>query len=115
MRRNRSAFDDHQLMPSVLRDVRDCSLATTVANVPVATPVMLGPAGLAGMVHPDGELAQVLAARKHGAIAITSSASTYSFEELVRAVPDHRPWFQLYPYKDRDFYSEMVDRAADAG
>jgi L-lactate dehydrogenase (cytochrome) len=115
MRRNRLAFDDYPLMPSVLRDVRDCSLATTVGNVPVATPVMLAPAGLAGMVHPDGELGQVLAARNHGAIAITSSASTYSFDELVRAVPDHRPWFQLYPYKDRGFYNEMVDRAAGAG
>jgi L-lactate dehydrogenase (cytochrome) len=115
MRRNRSAFEDHQLMPSVLRDVRDCSLATAVCHVPVATPVMLAPAGLAGMVHPDGELGQVLAADKHGAIAITSSASTYSFEELVRAVPNHRPWFQLYPYGDRGFYSEIVDRVADAG
>ncbi len=101
-------------MPSVLRDVRDCSLATAVCNVPLAAPVMLAPAGLAGMVHPDGERGQVLAARSHGTIAITSSASTYSFEELVAAVPDHRPWFQLYPYKDRGFYSEMVNRAADA-
>jgi L-lactate dehydrogenase (cytochrome) len=114
MRQNRSAFEDYRLMPSVLRDVRDCSLATEVCDVPVATPIMLAPAGLAGMVHPDGELGQVLAAQKHGAIAITSSASTYSVEELVRAVPDHRPWFQLYPYKDRGFYSEMVDRAATA-
>jgi isopentenyl diphosphate isomerase/L-lactate dehydrogenase-like FMN-dependent dehydrogenase len=114
MRRNRSAFEEHQLMPSVLRDVRDCSLATAVCSVPLAAPVMLAPAGLAGMVHPDGELGQVLAARSHRTIAITSSASTYSFEELVAAVPDHRPWFQLYPYKDRGFYSEMVDRAADA-
>ena len=115
MRRNRLAFDDYPLMPSVLRDVRDCSLATTVGQVTVAAPVMLAPAGLAGMVHPDGELGQVLAARKHGVIAITSSASTYSLEELARAVPDHRPWFQLYPYKDRGFYTEMVDRAAGAG
>lgn len=114
MRQNRSAFDDHQLMPSVLRDVRDCSLSTAVCDIPVATPIMLAPAGLAGMVHPDGELGQVLAAQKHGAIAITSSASTYSFDELVRAVPDHRPWFQLYPYKDRGFYGDMVDRAADS-
>jgi isopentenyl diphosphate isomerase/L-lactate dehydrogenase-like FMN-dependent dehydrogenase len=115
MRSNRSAFEAHEFMPSVLRDVRNCSLATSVCNMPIAMPIMLGPAGLVGMVNPEGERAQVLAARAQGTIAITSSASTYSFDELSEAVPDHKPWFQLYPYKDRGFYSEMVDRAEGAG
>jgi L-lactate dehydrogenase (cytochrome) len=115
MRENRAAFERHAFMPSVLRDVSECSLTTSVANRELASPIMLAPAGLAGMVHPEGERAQVLAARRHGVIAITSSASTYSFEELTEAVPDHLPWFQLYPYKDRGFYGEMVSRAATAG
>ncbi|MBN9618525.1 MAG: alpha-hydroxy-acid oxidizing protein, partial [Actinobacteria bacterium] len=115
MRQNRTAFAELQFMPSVLRDVRDVSLATTVCGTRIASPVILGPAGLVGMVHPDGERAQVVGARRHGTIAITSSASTYSFEELVAAAPDHRPWFQLYPYQDRGFYAAMVDRAEAAG
>ncbi|MGC0367469.1 isopentenyl diphosphate isomerase/L-lactate dehydrogenase-like FMN-dependent dehydrogenase [Rhodococcus sp. 27YEA15] len=115
MRENRAAFERRAFLPSVLRDVSECSLATTVCNREMASPIMLAPAGLVGMMHPDGERAQVLAAREHGVIAVTSSASTYSFEELTDAVPDHRPWFQLYPYKDRGFYGEMVSRAANAG
>jgi isopentenyl diphosphate isomerase/L-lactate dehydrogenase-like FMN-dependent dehydrogenase len=115
MLENRRSFADIQLLPSVLRDVSDISLATTVCGRSLSSPLMLAPAGLAGMVHPDGERGQVLAAREHNLIAVTSSASTYSFEELVEAVPNHRPWFQLYPYQDRSFYGEMVDRAAAAG
>jgi isopentenyl diphosphate isomerase/L-lactate dehydrogenase-like FMN-dependent dehydrogenase len=114
MRQNRMAFAEHGFLPSILRDVREIRTATSVAGQAIATPIMLAPAGLAGMVHPDGELAQVVAAQRHGTIAVTSSASTYSFEELAAGVPAHRPWFQLYPYRDRGFYSDMVDRAASA-
>jgi isopentenyl diphosphate isomerase/L-lactate dehydrogenase-like FMN-dependent dehydrogenase len=34
-------------------------------------------------------------------IYILSTFSTISMEEVVRAVPEGRKWFQLYVYKDR--------------
>ena len=40
---------------------------------------------------------------------------TRSIEDVERAAPDGRNWFQLYMWKDRDRSMGLVDRAAKAG
>ena len=57
LRRNLSAFGQIDLEPRYLRDVSDRSITTDVLGQSVQVPVMLSPAGLAGLVHRDGELA----------------------------------------------------------
>jgi isopentenyl diphosphate isomerase/L-lactate dehydrogenase-like FMN-dependent dehydrogenase len=75
---------------------------------------MLCPTGLAGIVHPDGELAAALVAGRRGTISMLSSGSTYTIEEIAADAPQP-PWLQLYPLRDRAFYGAIVDRAAAAG
>jgi isopentenyl diphosphate isomerase/L-lactate dehydrogenase-like FMN-dependent dehydrogenase len=119
LRRNRAAFGDYAFNASVLVDVHQRSLRTTVAGVAIDSPILLSPTGMAGLVHPEGERAAVTAAARRGTVAVASSASTYSIEELARAADlartGSRPWFQLYPFGDHDFRRLVVDRVAAAG
>jgi L-lactate dehydrogenase (cytochrome) len=75
---------------------------------------MLAPAGLAGLVHPDGEQGVADAAARHGLLMVMSGAATYTIEEVV-ASGAPPPWYQLYLWRSRAFYTELIERAAAAG
>ena len=66
MRENRAAFERVRFDPRWLTDVSQREIATTVLGERVAMPVMLAPAGLARLVHPEGELAAARAAGRRG-------------------------------------------------
>jgi len=113
--RNRSAFEDVMFSPRFLRDVSKLSTATTVLGEPVALPFILAPAGLASVVHPEGELAAARAAGAAGTIFCVSTASSYAIEDIAAAAPDARLWFQLYLWRDESVVASLVDRARDVG
>lgn len=113
--RNRSAFADVMFSPRFLRDVSAITTATTVLGEPIPFPFILAPAGLASVVHPDGELAVARAAAAAGTIFCISTASSYAIEDIAAAAPDARLWFQLYLWRDERVVASLVDRARDAG
>ena len=53
-RANRAAFDKWRLVPRMLRDATNRSLATTVLGTEMPAPVLLAPIGVQSIVHPDG-------------------------------------------------------------
>lgn len=112
---NRSAFAQVRFDPRMLRDVSEVRTATTVLGERVALPFVLAPAGLAALVHPEGELAVARAAAATDTILCLSTASTYPLEEVAAAAPDCRLWFQLYLWRDERVVTELVDRAKDVG
>ena len=65
-------------------------------------------------MHPDGEVGIARAVHALGSIYVQSAVSSYSIEELARAAPGPL-WFQLYPWKDRGFVEELLQRARAAG
>jgi L-lactate dehydrogenase (cytochrome) len=94
-------------------DVGDIRTDTTLLGAPVAMPVGLAPAGLAGMVHPDGEIHAARAAAKFGVPYVLSTVSICSIEEL--AAQSSAPfWFQLYVMRDREFVERLIERADGA-
>ncbi|ANN68980.1 alpha-hydroxy-acid oxidizing enzyme [Bordetella bronchialis] len=95
-------------------NVADIRMDTRILGQPVSMPVGLAPAGLAGMVHPDGEILAARAAAAFGVPYVLSTVSICSIEDLARhaAAPF---WFQLYVMKDRDFIERLVERARAAG
>jgi L-lactate dehydrogenase (cytochrome) len=113
--RNRSAFADVMFSPRFLRDVSAVSTATTVLGEHVPLPFILAPAGLASVVHPEGELAVARAAAAAGTIFCISTASSYAMEDIAAAAPDARLWFQLYLWRDERVVGSLVDRARDIG
>lgn len=94
-------------------DVADIRLQTDILGQTAAMPVGLAPAGLAGMVHPDGEILAARAAAAFGVPYVLSTVSICSIEDLARNLTEPF-WFQLYIMKDRGFIERLIDRARAA-
>lgn len=114
LRRNVSDLSDIALRQRVLKNVADCSLATTLLGQDLAMPVAIAPVGLAGMYARRGEVQAARAAEKAGIPFTLSTVSVCPIEEVQRAVT--KPiWFQLYVLKDRGFMKNALERAWAAG
>ena len=101
LRENRAAFERVRFDPRWLSDVSQREIATTVLGQRVAMPVLLAPAGLARLVHPQGELAAARAAGAAGTIFSVSIASSFSIEEIAD-VATGPLWLQLYLWRSPD-------------
>ena len=112
--RNAAAFAQLEFCPSVLRDVSDIDLTTTLFGVERSMPLILAPTGFTRITHSDGELAVARAAERAGVPFSLSTMSTRSIEE-VAAVNAGAKWFQVYAWKDRGLVRDLVERAAAAG
>ena len=114
LRENRAAFGRVRFDPRFLSDVSQREIATTVLGERVAMPVLLAPAGLARLVHPEGELAAVRAAGAAGTIFSVSTASSYAIEEIAD-VATGPLWLQLYLWRSPAVVEGLVARARAAG
>jgi L-lactate dehydrogenase (cytochrome) len=112
---NRAAFARRAFDPRWLTDVAERETATTVLGQRVSLPLLLAPAGLARLAHPDGgELDAARAAEAAGTVFCVSIASSYSLEE-IRAVSNGPLWLQLYLWKGDEVIAGLVERAQAAG
>jgi L-lactate dehydrogenase (cytochrome) len=75
-------------------------------------PVAIAPTGMAGLLHPEGELALARAAAGFGVPFGLSIASSYSLE-AVRAVSQGSLWLQMSVLKDEPFMRQLIDRARE--
>jgi L-lactate dehydrogenase (cytochrome) len=114
LRANRAAFERVSFDPRWLTDVSHRDTSTTVLGEKVAMPLLLAPAGLAGLVHPQGELDVARAAGRAGTIFCISTASSYTVEEIADAATGPL-WFQIYLWKSDEVVKGLIDRAAAAG
>jgi L-lactate dehydrogenase (cytochrome) len=113
LRANRYDFEKLKLRQRVLVNVDQRSTATTILGEPVPVPLALGPIGLGGMMHGDGEILACRAAQAAGIPYTLSTMSINSIEDVAGAV--EKPfWFQLYVMRDRGFIRELIARAAAA-
>jgi lactate 2-monooxygenase len=115
VRANRDAFDRWRLVPRMLRDATNRSLATTVLGTSMPAPVLLGPVGVQSIIHPEGELATARAAAELGLPMVMSTASSYSIEDVAESSGDGARWFQLYWPNDPDVCASFLRRAEAAG
>ncbi len=113
IRRNAADLDAMSFRQRVMVDVSKISLATTLLGKPVSMPLAIGPTGLAGLFHADGEILGARAAAACGIPFCLSTMSICSIED-VRAATKEPFWFQQYLMKDRGFNQELIDRAAAA-
>ncbi|MEO8316215.1 MAG: alpha-hydroxy acid oxidase, partial [Pseudomonadota bacterium] len=114
LQRNRSDFDAIKFRQRVLIDVSRQTLARDILGRPATMPLVLAPAGMAGMVHGNGEIHAARAAAAFGVPFCLSTVSICSMED-VRASTRAPFWFQLYVMKDRGYTTELIDRASAAG
>jgi isopentenyl diphosphate isomerase/L-lactate dehydrogenase-like FMN-dependent dehydrogenase len=102
----------------MLRDVSHRDLSVEILGTQLPAPVILGPVGVQGMVHADGEVASARAAASLGLPFVLSTAASRTIEDVARAGADAGNgvrWFQLYWGKNPDLTASMLQRAERAG
>ena len=113
-RRNTSSFDSCDLVPNVLRGVKDVDMSVTVMGQKLAMPFYCSPTALQRLFHHQGERAVAAAAGKFGTMFGVSSLGTVSLEE-ARRISNGPQVYQFYFHKDRGLNREMMARAKTAG
>jgi L-lactate dehydrogenase (cytochrome) len=114
MAANRAAFDDWSLLPAAMNDVATVDARAHVLGQPLDWPFIVGPTGMPGLVHPDGEIAIARAAQRVGAMYTLSTMASRSIEEVAAATSGPKA-FQLYLFRDRGLSLELLQRAKAAG
>ena len=113
IRRNAADLDAMTFRQRVMVDMSNITLSTSFLGSPVSMPLAIGPTGLAGLFHADGEILGARAAAACGIPFCLSTMSICSIED-VREATKAPFWFQQYLMRDRGFNQELIDRAAAA-
>jgi L-lactate dehydrogenase (cytochrome)/(S)-mandelate dehydrogenase len=114
LRRNGDAFADWDIVPRPLEGAAAPDTSIELLGEQMATPILVGPTGLAGLFWPRGEIASARAAAAAGTVYCQSHGSVCSIEELA-AHHDGLRWMQVFIYRDWGFTRELADRAAATG
>ena len=112
-RRNTLAYDDVDLVPSVLAGVENVDLSTTIFGRKIELPLYCAPTALQRLFHHEGERAVAKAAQKYRTMFGVSSLGTVSVEEIGTMI-DTPKMFQFYFHKDRGLNNSMIERAKAA-
>jgi L-lactate dehydrogenase (cytochrome) len=97
----------------VMVDVSQQQLSTKILGEDWAIPLGIGPTGLTGLFHANGEMLGARAAEAFGVPFCLSTMSICSIEDVRGAV--RKPfWFQIYLMRDRGFNAELLARAEAA-
>jgi L-lactate dehydrogenase (cytochrome) len=113
LRANAADLDAINFRPRVMLDVSTVKLGTTLVGCAASIPLAIGPTGLAGLFHADGEILGARAAAAFGIPFCLSTMSICSIED-VRAATGQPFWFQQYLMRDRGFNQELIERAIAA-
>jgi (S)-mandelate dehydrogenase len=114
LRCNRAAFESLRLVPQTLVDTSNRQLKTEILGRPAAAPLIIGPTGLNGMLHSDGDIGLARAAARLGIPFTLSTMSTTRLEDVAKQAGG-RLWMQLYVMKNRAVAEDIMSRAAAAG
>jgi len=118
VRANREAFYRWRIVPRMLRDASQRDLSVELFGSQLPAPVILGPVGVQGILHAEGEVASARAAASLGLPFALSTASSRTLEEVAQAADptgNSLRWFQLYWGKNPDLTASMLQRAERAG
>ncbi len=114
LNRNTSSFNDYDLVPSVLNDVSNIDMSTTVLGEKIDFPLFPAATAMHKLYHHEGERASAKAAENMGTIFGTSTMGTVSIEEIAK-INKGPKLFQLYIHKDRGLTDNLLERCKKAG
>jgi 4-hydroxymandelate oxidase len=115
LRENIAAFRRWHLRPAHLAGIRAVDLHTKLLQAQLTSPIYVSPTAYQGLVHPSAEAGTAEAASSAGVLAIFSTLTSLSLEEIAHAAPAGPRWFQLYLQPDIHVSRELVERAERAG
>lgn len=113
--RERRAYADWHFMPRTLVDVSHRTIETEILGRPAAMPLVISPTGLNGIIHAHGDCALAQAALRTDVPFVQSTMSNDTMEEVARAAPGVRHWWQLYVFGGDEVWQELLRRADQVG
>ncbi|WP_299079761.1 alpha-hydroxy acid oxidase [uncultured Ruegeria sp.] len=112
--RNRDALDQIRFPPSILHGALEFDTSTRVLGHDYPLPFGIAPIGMSGLVWPDAEGILARAAADSGIPYTLSTVASQCPEDLAPHLGDNA-WFQLYPPKDPEIRSDLLNRAWQSG
>ena len=114
LNRNTDAFNDCDLVPNVLANVKEVDLSVEVLGKKIDFPLFLSPTAMHRLYHHDGEKASAKAAEKMGTMFSLSTMATTSIETIGNLTEGPK-MFQLYIHKDRSLTDNLIERCKRTG
>lgn len=115
MAANLGAFQHWEIVPRMLRDVRQRQLEVEVFGQRYPSPYFLSPIGVLELAHREADLAVVRAASKLQIPMVFSNQASVSMERCAAAMGPSPRWFQLYWSKSDELVRSFLQRAENCG
>lgn len=112
---NKEAFNHWQIVPRMMGDVSQRSIAIELFGMQLPTPILLAPIGVLSIAHAEAEVAVARAAKSLHVPQIVSTVSSKTIEEIADVNGENPHWFQLYWGRNKDFTQSLISRAEKAG
>jgi len=112
--RNRAAFGRYALVPRIVSGHAKRDLSVTLFGERLASPWIIGPTGLNGILWRGGDVALARACERAGAVFTLGTAASTRLEDVAAATNSVK-WFQLYPWGDKKIWGRLIERAQAAG
>ncbi|MBR9843756.1 MAG: alpha-hydroxy-acid oxidizing protein [Rhodobacteraceae bacterium] len=112
--RNRAKLDDILFAPSILHGEYDPDLSTTFLGEDYPLPIGISPVGMSGLIWPDAERLLAAAGARLGIPYCLSTVASQTPETVAPHLGAHG-WFQMYPPRDPEIRTDMLNRAKAAG
>ena len=109
---HRTSFDKMTFRQRLMVYAMDLDLTTRLYGYDMFAPIIVGPVGNQGDIHPEGELATARGASAGKAVMVATRQSSHPIEEIV-AASDEPVWYQLYA--DSGSLNDDAARAVEAG
>jgi len=113
--RERRAYADWRFMPRTLVDVSDRTLESKILGRSAAMPLVVSPTGLNGILRAHGDSMLAQAALRADVPFVQSTMSNDTMDEVAKAAPGVRHWWQLYIFGGDEVWQELLRRADRAG
>ncbi|QFT93681.1 L-lactate dehydrogenase [cytochrome] [Roseovarius sp. THAF9] len=113
-RRNKTQLDAVRLMPSILHGEITPDLKTSFLSQMFNLPFGIAPVGMSGMIWPGAEQLLARTAARANIPYTLSTVASQKPEDLSSSIGENA-WFQLYPPRDPDIRSDMLQRIKKAG
>ncbi|MCB0837580.1 MAG: alpha-hydroxy-acid oxidizing protein [Bacteroidetes bacterium] len=114
VRRNQQKLSEITLLPRFMRGALNIDTSTQLFGRTYGAPFGVAPVGLTGLMWPKIELFLARMAKDYNIPYSLSTVAT-QIPEDVGALAGDMGWFQLYPPKENDLRSKLLQRASDAG
>lgn len=110
---NRIAFERLRLQTRFLVDLGELDFSADLLGERQSLPIGIAPAGIAGLLWHQGEVALARAAKAHGIPYVLANTSITSMEDVAAVGGDL--WYQAYIWEEVDESYRQIERARGLG